>query len=303
MSVFDLPSRCGRVLLASGSPRRIELLREAGFDPVVAPQDVDETAEEGERPAHLVERLACLKAASALENEALQPGDVVIAADTIVAANDELLGKPADDVDAARMLSELSGNKHQVMTGVCIAIYPGSDQAVTNKAQVSFVETSDVEFYELSEADITAYVVSGEPSDKAGAYGIQGLGRSLVKRIDGDYFNIVGLPVARLLRELDGLLKRGEAVDDEDSRELSDESMAEVSGGIYAIPDPVITGPKGEIGYPNLGKLYYYPCPKCGKPMHKTWPLWFCDPCDSKYFSPDCAEWTGSEQALKDASA
>ena len=200
MSTFDLPERVGRVILASGSPRRIELLREAGFDPVVAPQDVDETAQAGELPGQLVERLARLKATSAMNNCEVKTGDVIIAADTIVSLDEKLLGKPADEADARRMLGELSGNKHQVKTGVCL-IFIGQEPQLK-----SFVETSDVEFYDLTPADVAAYVSSGEPMDKAGSYGIQGKGRALVRRIDGDYFNIVGLPVARLLRELDGLI-------------------------------------------------------------------------------------------------
>lgn len=203
MSVFDLPARVGRLVLASGSPRRIELLTEAGFTPLVAPQDVDETALEGEAPEHLVERLARLKATSALTNSPACAGDVIIAADTIVTLNGELLGKPADEADARRMLAELSGNKHQVKTGVCIAL---AGETPENAKLVSFVDSSDVEFYELTAEEISAYVATAEPMDKAGAYGIQGLGRALVKSINGDYFNIVGLPVARLLRELDGLL-------------------------------------------------------------------------------------------------
>ena len=203
MSVFDLPARVGRLVLASGSPRRIELLTEAGFSPLVSPQDVDETALEGEAPEHLVERLARLKATSALTHSPACAGDVVIAADTIVTLNGELLGKPADEADARRMLAELSGNKHQVKTGVCIAL---AGEAPEDAKLVSFVDSSDVEFYELSAEEISAYVATAEPMDKAGAYGIQGLGRALVKSISGDYFNIVGLPVSRLLRELDGLV-------------------------------------------------------------------------------------------------
>ena len=203
MSVFDLPTRVGRLVLASGSPRRIELLTEAGFTPLVAPQDVDEAALEGEAPEHLVERLARLKATSALTNSPACAGDVVIAADTIVTLNGELLGKPADETDACRMLAELSGNKHQVKTGVCIAL---AGETPEDAKLVSFVDSSDVEFYELTAEEISAYVATAEPMDKAGAYGIQGLGRALVKSINGDYFNIVGLPVARLLRELAALL-------------------------------------------------------------------------------------------------
>ena len=202
MSVFDLPARLGRPLLASGSPRRVELLREAGFDPVVAPQDVDETPLPDETPTSLVERLARLKATSALGEAA--PGQLVVAADTTVWLGESDLGKPADDEDARRMLRLLSGRTHHVSTGVCLAIAgPAPDDARI----ASFVETTGVTFYELDEATIDAYVATGEPSDKAGAYGIQGLGRALVRGIDGDYYNVVGLPVARLLREVERMIR------------------------------------------------------------------------------------------------
>lgn len=202
MSLFDLPSRVGRLVLASGSPRRVSLLREAGFEPVVAPQDVDETPLPGEPPKALVERLARLKATSALASA--QAGDVVVAADTTVWFGESDLGKPKDDEDARHMLRMLSGATHHVSTGVCLAIAgPAPDDA----RLASFVETTDVRFYELDEATIDAYVATGETSDKAGAYGIQGLGRTLVRGIDGDYFNVVGLPVARLLREVERMIR------------------------------------------------------------------------------------------------
>ena len=221
-TVFGLPARVGRLVLASGSPRRVELLREAGFDPVVAPQDVDETPRAGEAPVALVERLARTKAASALAGA--RAGDVVVAADTTVWFQGVDLGKPVDEADARRMLRMLSGRTHHVSTGACVAVVGGeadgsaggghgrtATENVTyhtegNVTVRAFVETTDVTFFELSDADIEAYVATGEPADKAGAYGIQGLGRAFVSGISGDYFNVVGLPVARLLREMDGLL-------------------------------------------------------------------------------------------------
>ena len=206
MSLFDLSARVGRLVLASGSPRRVELLREAGFEPVVAAQDVDETPLAGEAPRALVERLARLKAASALATA--RPGDLVVAADTTVWIDDADLGKPADGRDAARMLRMLSGRTHHVSTGVCLALAGGPTAVAGAPAparSVSFVETTDVTFYELDDADVDAYVATGEPADKAGAYGIQGLGRALVRGIEGDYYNVVGLPVARVLREMDQL--------------------------------------------------------------------------------------------------
>ena len=221
-TVFGLPTRVGRLVLASGSPRRVELLREAGFDPVVAPQNVDETPRVSEAPVALVGRLARTKAASALEGA--RPGDVIVAADTTVWFQGVDLGKPRDAADARRMLRMLSGRTHHVSTGACIAVVgDGAEGATAGEASRTttenvtnhpegnvtvraFVETTDVTFFELSDADIEAYVATGEPADKAGAYGIQGLGRAFVSGISGDYFNVVGLPVARLLREMDGLL-------------------------------------------------------------------------------------------------
>lgn len=202
MSVFDLSERVDRLLLASGSPRRIELLQEAGFEPVVAPQDIDETPKPSERPEALVERLSYRKAVGARADA--QPGDVIIAADTTVALAGVELGKPVDEADARRMLKMLSGKVHTVSTGVCIMTGVGDMDAAFNAR--SFVESAQVEFYELSDADIDAYVATGEPMDKAGAYGIQGKGRALIKRIDGDYYTIVGLPVARVLRTLDEMI-------------------------------------------------------------------------------------------------
>ncbi len=181
------------MILASQSPRRIELMREAGFDIRVIPADIDETALPGEGPFDLVERLARAKAA-AVAGEHAEAGEPVVAADTIVTLDGGLLGKPADKADAHRMLRALSGKTHQVATGVCIACDGRSE---------SFVDITDVTFYELSNAEIDAYVASGEPMDKAGAYGIQGQhGRMLVEKIDGDFYNVVGLPIAKVVRAL-----------------------------------------------------------------------------------------------------
>lgn len=170
-------------------------MREAGFDFRVVPADIDETPLPGEEPLALVERLARAKAEAVARVEAA-PGEVVVAADTIVTFDGVILGKPQDDADARRMLHALSGRTHQVATGVCIA--RGGAQGVE-----SFVEVTDVTFFELTDTEIDAYVASGEPLDKAGAYGIQGIGgRLLVRGISGDYYNVVGLPIARLVRHL-----------------------------------------------------------------------------------------------------
>lgn len=189
------------MILASGSPRRLELLRQMGFSPVVRPANIDETPRPGESPTDLVLRLARQKARACekcLPDKLL--GQVVIAADTTVWIDGLELGKPHDDEDARAMLTRLSGRTHHVSTGVCMLAPAG---------EASFVETSSVTFFELSPDQIDAYVQSGEPRDKAGSYGIQGRGRLLVSGIEGDYFNIVGLPVARLARELDALVGEG----------------------------------------------------------------------------------------------
>ena len=168
-------------------------MRDAGFDTRVIPANIDETALPGEGPFDLVERLARAKAA-AVAKEHAKEGEPVVAADTIVALDGELLGKPADEADARRMLHALSGKTHQVATGVCI---------VRDGSAESFVDITDVTFYELSHDEIDAYVATGEPMDKAGAYGIQGQhGRMLVEKIDGDFYNVVGLPIAKVVRAL-----------------------------------------------------------------------------------------------------
>lgn len=183
------------MILASQSPRRIALMREAGFDVRVIPADIDERSEPGETPVELVERLARLKAAAVAARDAA-PGETVLAADTVVALDGSILGKPADRQDAVRMLSRLSGRPHEVATGVAIA--RGGDDGAE-----SFVSVTHVTFYPLEEDEIRAYVESGEPLDKAGAYGIQGAGgRMLVRGIEGDFYTVVGLPIAEVVRRL-----------------------------------------------------------------------------------------------------
>lgn len=191
------------MILASQSPRRRELLAEAGLEPEVRPADIDEARRPGESPVGLVARLAAQKAEAARAALDHAPADgLLVAADTIVWMGDEALGKPAGRADAARMLRELSGRTHHVSTGVCaLLLAPDGSRA----GERSFVETTDVTFWPLTDAQIEAYVATGEPLDKAGAYGIQGAGRMLVEGIRGDYANVVGLPVARLVRELGSL--------------------------------------------------------------------------------------------------
>lgn len=222
MSLFDLPGRIDRLVLASGSPRRVELLTEMGFDPIVRPQDIDEAAaleafansfdeELGEdfveEPTceEMVRHLAECKAMSALEDET-KPGEVILAADTIVAIDGQELGKPRSEEDAIEMLYALSGRTHEVSTGVCLL----SPTQTGGHRSFSFYETTRVTFYELDDATIEAYVKTGEPLDKAGAYGIQGLGRTLVRTIEGDYFNVVGLPVAKTMRALEAFVGKSD---------------------------------------------------------------------------------------------
>jgi len=182
-----------RVILASASPRRRELLDLVGIAYDVEPADIDETYGDGEEAAAHAERLAREKGATIA---ARNPDAVVIAADTIVVIDGLVLGKPRDEADAARMLSMLGGQTHVVLTAVAV-MYRGHVR--------SGVESVLVTFRALDRERIGAYIATSEPMDKAGAYGIQGFGATLVERIDGDYFAVMGLPLARmvdLLREI-----------------------------------------------------------------------------------------------------
>ena len=197
--------------LASQSPRRRQLLEAAGFSLTIVPADIDETRQEGETPTHLVERLARQKAEAtrgSLAGRATE--DVLLATDTIVWTEDgDVLGKPVDEKAACAMLQELSGRTHHVSTGVCLMHLDPTAKALATR---SFVETTRVSFFDLTDEEIRAYVASGEPMDKAGAYGIQGRGRLLVSGIEGDWANVVGLPVARVVRELEALFGRRDLV-------------------------------------------------------------------------------------------
>ena len=182
-----------RLILASASPRRTELLSAAGMRFVAAPVTVDESALPNELAADYVERVAMLKARAGILQH---PSDVVLGADTTVVVGEEILGKPADDADAARMLRQLSGRSHEVLTGVAI---------VTSEASRSTIARTTVWMSELTDGEIAWYVASGEPRDKAGAYAIQGLASRFIPRIDGSYSNVVGLPLSAvrdLLKEL-----------------------------------------------------------------------------------------------------
>jgi septum formation protein len=174
-------------ILASASPRRRELLAQAGFTFEVVPAHVAEVRKPGEDPIHFVTRLAREKAEAVAVTHALTPDTIVLGADTIVVVDEEILGKPRNEADAARMLRQLSGKTHQVITGVCLAKGRERQRA----AEVTFVR-----FNTLSDPEIDAYVATGEPLDKAGAYAIQGRAGRWVPRIHGCYFNVVGLPLA-----------------------------------------------------------------------------------------------------------
>ena len=202
-----------RLILASASPRRADLLRTAGFEFEAIAADIDESVRVGESPARYVRRLAAEKSAAALRLcvgsgfSRADPDDggspkggpcvpVILAADTTVVVDDEIIGKPRDDAEAADMLRRLSGRRHEVLTGISIR---------RNAFEVGRVETTGVCFAALTAADVAWYVASGEGRDKAGGYAIQGLASRFVTRIDGSYSNVVGLPVAavvELLREV-----------------------------------------------------------------------------------------------------
>lgn len=180
-----------KFIVASASPRRKELLSNTGFTFDIIPSDADESCEKGLSPEELVKELAARKAKSVFKNNR---DCVVLGCDTVVEYGGTVLGKPQSRNEAKKMLRMLSGKIHNVHTGVCIT---DSEQTCT------FVKTVKVEFYNLSEKEIERYVNTGESDDKAGAYGIQGLGCVLVKGIEGDYFSVVGLPVAETVRHLE----------------------------------------------------------------------------------------------------
>jgi septum formation protein len=205
-------SQTPRLVLASASPRRQELLRNAGIPFVVHPTNIPEEPQPGESGRDCAERLARQKALVALHN---RPDDFVLGADTVVVVDDEILGKPRDKTDAVRMLRLLCARTHQVTTGVCLIGRPlktgnsklgtgcensrVEDLAFENtRFEDTRSETTLVTMDALTDEDIDSYVASGEPADKAGAYAIQGIASRWIPRIEGDYFNVVGLPV-RLL--------------------------------------------------------------------------------------------------------
>jgi septum formation protein len=177
------------LVLASRSPRRAELLRAAGIDFTVRVNDIDETPHPSEDPRDYCVRLAKEKARTVSAG----PDEIVLAADTTVVLANEILGKPLDAADAARMLRALSGKRHEVITAICLRC---GDRLITD------LESTSVWFAPMTDSEIAGYVASGEPMDKAGAYGIQGLASKFIDRIEGSYTNVVGLPISLLYRRL-----------------------------------------------------------------------------------------------------
>lgn len=178
-----------KLVLASKSPRRSEILKNAGFDFVIRTADADETIAEGTNPEDAVVMLAARKA-MAVERA---KDEVVLGADTIVVLDDKILGKPKDREDAFNMLRSLSGRVHSVFTGVC---------AISDKGSMTFAEETKVEFYPLTDEEINTYIDSNDCYDKAGAYGIQGLASKFIRGIKGDYFNVVGLPISSVYKKI-----------------------------------------------------------------------------------------------------
>jgi len=178
------------LILASGSPRRSELLSAAGYAFSVIPADIDEVIPDGVSPDTAVKSIALQKARNIAVSHV---NDIIIGADTAVHYKGLILGKPANGREAHSMLNLLSGKTHEVYTGVAV---------IAKNAEIVFSEMTRVEFYPITDREIAAYIKTGEPFDKAGAYGIQGKGMCLVKRVNGDFYNVMGLPAARLVRVL-----------------------------------------------------------------------------------------------------
>lgn len=194
-----------RVILASGSPRRRELLGQIGLEPEILPSAIEEKVTET-APDRVVESLSLQKAgdvASLWRKRNWEPGTVILGADTVVAADGKILGKPKSGEEAAAMLDLLQGRTHQVCTGVTIMRLEAGG---TFQTRTFSVETR-VEVYPMTQKEIQRYVATGEPMDKAGAYGIQGRFAAYIKKIDGDYSNVVGLPVGRVYQELKAILE------------------------------------------------------------------------------------------------
>lgn len=201
-----------KIILASQSPRRRELLAQIGLSYQVIPSTVEEkvTEKNPERVVQELSRQKALDVAQKIRNGSIHPGEdqgereeiLVIGADTIVAYQDRILGKPADKADAVRMLSMLQGSVHSVYTGVTLISQKTASREAHDWEEYTFAEETRVHMYPMTQEEICWYVNTGEPMDKAGAYGIQGLCARFVEKIEGDYNNVVGLPVGRIWQEL-----------------------------------------------------------------------------------------------------
>ncbi len=178
-----------KLVLASKSPRRSEILKNAGIDFTVRVADADETIPNGTKPADAVVFLAAKKAMAVIRAD----DELVLGADTVVVLDDKILGKPKNKDDAYNMIKALSGRVHSVFTGVC---------AIGDGFSMTFAEETRVEFYNLTDEEINEYINTDEPYDKAGAYGIQGLASKFIRGIDGDYFNVVGLPMSAIYQKI-----------------------------------------------------------------------------------------------------
>lgn len=178
------------IILASASPRRKEILELADLDFDIMPSDAEEITTKTE-PKEVVMELATIKAKDIYEKS--DKKSLIIGADTVVAYKGQILGKPKDEEDAARMLEMLSGQTHEVYTGVCV---------IEDGETKTFFEETKVTFYEITKEQIRKYIKTGEPMDKAGSYGIQGKAAVFIKEIKGDYYNVVGFPIARFMKEI-----------------------------------------------------------------------------------------------------
>lgn len=202
-----------RIILASASPRRRELLSQIGMEFEVRPSGAREETE-GTRPSEIVEELSALKARDVFDflSQEEKEDALVIGADTIVSLDGKIMGKPEDSGKAALMLGCLQGRTHQVYSGVTlIFLIQEKEGEEPHRRELSFHEKTDVSMFPMSEREIESYVATGEPLDKAGAYGIQGKCAAYIRGIEGDYYNVVGLPLGRLCQEMKkaGLLAAG----------------------------------------------------------------------------------------------
>lgn len=213
------------IILASGSPRRRELLGQIGWKPEVVPSLAEEDTKENE-PWKVVESLSARKAKEVAERcvrQGLSAGTIIIGADTVVAAQGRILGKPGDKKEAEEMISLLQGKVHQVYTGVTLMEYRGQKENQADFAIKTFSERTDVWVYPMTEEEIRAYADTGEPMDKAGAYGIQGRFAAYIEKISGDYSNVVGLPVGRVYQETKRLREETEGCERIQKGEKSDD--------------------------------------------------------------------------------